>query len=128
MSLPASPTWIKIAALNMAVAVGLGAFGAHGLEKIATPYELEIWHTATLYLFIHALALLALGVLNACSPYRPRLSIWLIQIGVIIFSGTLYAMTLGAPKWLGAITPIGGTLLIIGWITLIAIKKQPKQP
>lgn len=111
--------WLKIAALNLAIGVGLGAFGAHGLQGFAGAYELEIWDTATLYLFIHALGLLAIGVLNAVSQYRITLPAYLIQAGVVIFSGTLYAMALGAPKWLGMITPIGGTLMIFGWLALV---------
>lgn len=112
-------TWLKISALNLAIGVGLGAFGAHGLQGFAGAYELEIWDTATLYLFIHALGLLAIGVLNAVSQYRITLPAYLIQAGVVIFSGTLYAMALGAPKWLGMITPIGGTLMIFGWLVLV---------
>ena len=59
--------WIKVAGVNLATAVALGAFGAHGLKKTATPYELDIWQTATLYLFVHGLGILALGVLGAVS-------------------------------------------------------------
>lgn len=111
--------WLKIAALNLAIGVGLGAFGAHGLQGLAGAYELDIWDTATLYLFVHALGLLAIGVLDAVSQYRITLPAYLIQAGVLIFSGTLYAIALGAPKWLGMITPIGGTLMIFGWLTLV---------
>lgn len=117
--------WLKIAALNLAFAVGLGAFGAHGLKHAADAYSLEIWQTATLYLFIHALGLLAIGVLHSVSRIRANLSAYLLQIGVLIFSGSLYAMALGAPKWLGAVTPIGGSLMIAGWIALVFLK-SPK--
>lgn len=113
--------WLKIAGLNLAVAVGLGAFGAHGLKKMADAYALEIWQTATLYLFVHGLGLLALGVL-AVLGYRIGKIAMTLQVGIIIFSGTLYLMVLGLPKWLGAITPIGGTLLIIGWLLLCFTK------
>ncbi|WP_323843695.1 DUF423 domain-containing protein [Moraxella sp. Pampa] len=109
--------WLKIAALNLALGVGLGAFGAHGLVDLGA-YELKIWHTATLYLFIHALGLLVLGVLNAAGSYRVNLPAYLLQLGVLIFSGTLYAIVLGAPKWLGMITPVGGVLMILGWLSL----------
>ncbi|MFL1731464.1 DUF423 domain-containing protein [Moraxella oculi] len=110
--------WLKIAALNLAVGVMLGAFGAHGLKNMVGEYQLEIWQTATLYLFIHALGLLSIGVLNATKAYHITVSAYLLQAGVMIFSGTLYAMALGAPKWLGAMTPIGGVLLVAGWLTL----------
>ncbi len=110
--------WLKIAALNLAIGVGLGAFGAHGLKKFADSYAIDIWQTATLYLFVHALGLLAIGVLHTVSQYRADKSAYLMQGGIIIFSGSLYAMALGAPKWLGAITPIGGTLFIVAWLLL----------
>lgn len=109
--------WIGIAAINMAIAVALGAFGAHGLKDIASPQQLEWWHTATLYLLIHALGLLLVGILIRLK-YVTQTTAWLLQIGIIIFAGSLYAMTLGAPLWFGAITPIGGVLMIAGWLCL----------
>lgn len=116
--------WLKIAGLNLAIAVALGAFGAHGLKKMADSYALQIWDAATLYLFVHGLGLLALGVL-AVLGYRIGKIAMTLQVGIIIFSGTLYLMALGLPKWLGAITPIGGTMLIIGWL-LLCFMKLPK--
>ncbi len=109
--------WIGIAAINMAIAVALGAFGAHGLKNIANAQQLEWWHTATLYLFIHALGLLLVGLFIRLK-YATQITAWLLQIGIIIFAGSLYAMTLGAPLWFGAITPIGGVLMIAGWLWL----------
>ncbi|MDE0492065.1 DUF423 domain-containing protein [Psychrobacter sp. A3] len=109
--------WIGIAAINMAIAVALGAFGAHGLKNLVSLQQLEWWHTATLYLFVHALGLLIVGVLIRLR-YAAQAPAWLLQIGIIIFAGSLYAMTLGAPRWFGAITPIGGVLMIVGWLWL----------
>ena len=109
--------WIGIAAINMAIAVALGAFGAHGLKNIVSAQQLEWWHTATLYLFIHALGLLLVGLLIRLR-YATQTTAWLLQIGIIIFAGSLYAMTLGAPLWFGAITPIGGVLMTAGWLWL----------
>ena len=109
--------WIGIAAINMAIAVALGAFGAHGLKNIVSAQQLEWWHTATLYLFIHALGLLLVGLLIRLR-YATQTTAWLLQIGIMIFAGSLYAMTLGAPLWFGAITPIGGVLMIVGWLWL----------
>ena len=109
--------WIGISAINMAIAVALGAFGAHGLKNIASAQQLEWWHTTTLYLFIHALGLLLVGLLIRLK-YVKQTTAWLLQIGIIIFAGSLYAMTLGAPLWFGAITPIGGVLMIAGWLWL----------
>ena len=109
--------WISIAALNLAIAVALGAFGAHGLKAIVSPQQLEWWQIATLYWFIHGLGLLLVGILIRLN-YATQTTAWLLQIGVIIFAGSLYAMTLGAPRWFGAITPIGGVLMIAGWLWL----------
>ena len=109
--------WIGIAAINMAIAVALGAFGAHGLEGRVSTQQLEWWHTATLYLFVHALGLLLVGLLIRLK-YITQTTAWLLQIGIIIFACSLYAMTLGAPRWFGAITPIGGVLMIVGWLWL----------
>ncbi len=109
--------WIGIAALNMAIAVALGAFGAHGLKNMVSTQQLEWWQTATLYLFVHALGLLLVGILIRLK-YTTQTTAWLLQIGIVIFAGSLYAMTLGAPRWFGAITPIGGILMIAGWLWL----------
>jgi len=109
--------WIAIAAVNLALAVALGAFGAHGIKSIASPEQMAWWLTGTQYFFYHALGLLLVGILIKME-YTTSTTAWLLQIGLIIFSGSLFAMTLGAPRWLGAITPIGGTLMIIGWVWL----------
>lgn len=109
--------WISIAAINMAIAVALGAFGAHGLKNSVSIQQLEWWQTATLYWFVHGLGLLLVGILIRLN-YTTQTTAWLLQIGALIFAGSLYAMTLGAPHWLGAITPIGGMLMIAGWLWL----------
>lgn len=109
--------WIGIAAINLAIAVALGAFGAHGIKSMVSAQQLDWWHTATLYLFIHALGLLLVGILIRLN-IATQTTAWLLQIGVIIFAGSLFAMTLGAPRWFGAITPIGGVLMIAGWAWL----------
>ena len=109
--------WIGIAAINMAIAVALGAFGAHGLKGVVSLQQLEWWHTATLYLFVHALGLLLVGLLIQLR-YATQTTALLLQSGIAIFAGSLYAMTLGAPRWFGAITPIGGVLMIAGWLWL----------
>jgi len=111
--------WIAISALNLAIAVILGAFGAHGLKTRATEIQLSWWHTATDYFFYHALGLLALAIISKVTPQLPiKLSFWLIQIGIVFFCGSLYIMALGLPRGLGAITPIGGGFMIVGWLTL----------
>ena len=109
--------WIGIAAINLAIAVALGAFGAHGIKSVVNAQQLEWWHTATLYLFIHALGLLLVGLLIRLN-IATQTTAWLLQVGIIIFAGSLFTMTLGAPRWFGAITPIGGVLMITGWAWL----------
>lgn len=109
--------WISIAAGNLALAVALGAFGAHGIKSFASPEQLAWWHTGTQYFFYHALGLLLVGLLIRLG-HATQTTAWLLQAGIVIFCGSLFAMTLGAPRWFGAVTPIGGTLLIIGWIWL----------
>ena len=111
--------WIAISALNLALAVMLGAFGAHGLKSFATPEQLAWWSTATQYFFYHALGLLILGVLHKTTPTFPiKIPFILLQIGIIFFCGSLYIMALGLPRILGAITPIGGAFMIVGWLLL----------
>ena len=101
------------AGLLGALAVALGAFGAHGLkDRLALlPEAAGWWQTATFYLLTHALAV---GAITSISLWPARL--W--TAGAVIFASTLYALALGAPRWLGAITPLGGALLIAGWIAL----------
>lgn len=117
--------WLAIAALNLALAVGTGAFGAHGLKARLSPEQLGWWQTAVEYHFWHALGLLAIGVLLRAGAALPSLpvagagtsALWL-QTGIVVFCGSLYAMALGAPRWFGAITPLGGLAFIIGWLWL----------
>lgn len=111
--------WIGISAINLALAVMLGAFGAHGLKKIASTEQLVWWQTATDYFFYHALGLLALAILSKVIPQLPiKASFLLMQVGIVFFCGSLYVMALGLPRILGAITPIGGALMIAGWLML----------
>ena len=97
------------------LAVTLGAFGAHALKGRIGAEELGWWRTAVEYQMWHALAVLAVG-LSANS--RLRLPGWLFVGGALLFSGTLYALALGAPVWLGAVTPLGGIAMICGWAML----------
>lgn len=109
------PNWIVAGAVVGFLAVALGAFGAHGLEKHATSEGMAWWETGVRYHLVHAPVLLLLGLL----PLRGRDRIgWLFLLGILVFSGTLYAMALGAPRWFGAITPLGGLALLGGWALL----------
>lgn len=112
---------IIIAGIFGALAVGLGAFGAHGLEATLTANgRLDTYETAVKYQFYHTLALLLTGILlmNINHDYFIWAS-WSFIIGMIIFSGSLYVLSLTNITWLGAITPIGGLAFIVGWVFLI---------
>ncbi len=98
------------------LAVALGAFGAHALKATLQANDTtEVWKTAVLYHFLHALALLVLAALPAAS----RAASGLFIAGILIFSGSLYLLALTNIKWLGAITPLGGLLFLAGWICLV---------
>lgn len=100
--------------------VVLGAFGAHALRLRLAPEALALWHTATQYLFWHALGVLAVGLACVLLPG----SAWLrvagaaLATGIALFSGSLYLLALGAPRGIGAITPFGGLAFIAGWAAL----------
>lgn len=108
----------RLAALFGFVSVALGAFGAHALDSRLTVEGTEWWHTATLYALPHAAAALAAGLSDRGGNIARGGA--LLLIGGFIFSATLYAMALGAPRWLGAVTPIGGLGMLAGW-ALIAL-------
>jgi uncharacterized membrane protein YgdD (TMEM256/DUF423 family) len=99
-------------------AVALGAFGAHGLRERLSPPMLEIYRTGVLYHLVHALVVLAVA-LAADRLRRPRVAAGLFCAGIAIFSGTLYLLAITGRTWLGAVTPIGGVLLLAGWAALI---------
>lgn len=106
---------VTAGAILAGLAVAFGAFGAHALQARIDADALDWWHTAVEYQMWHALAVLALGL----SGLRwSRIPGWTFVAGSIVFSGTLYAMALGAPRWLGAITPLGGLAIIAGWAVL----------
>jgi uncharacterized membrane protein YgdD (TMEM256/DUF423 family) len=100
-------------ALLAGSAVALGAFGAHALRALLDDQQLGWWQTAVQYQLWHALALLALAALR---PPRAGIIAWLLGGGASIFSGSLYLMALTGARWLGAITPIGGLAMILGWL------------
>ena len=111
--------WIVVGALWGFLGVALGAFGAHGLERMTdVPEALAWWETAALYHLLHAPVLVLLGLLQRSKPGGGDKVGWCLILGSLVFSGTLYAMALGAPRVLGAVTPLGGLLLLAGWLGL----------
>lgn len=117
------PRWsLAAAGILGASAVAAGAFGAHGLRDLLTPRMLDIWETAASYQLVHALALLALGLVSSHTAAL-RIRLWTTCCflgGTLVFSGSLYLLALTGIGWLGAVTPVGGTLLIIGWLLVFA--------
>lgn len=109
---------VTFGALNAALAVAAGAFGAHGLRERLAPRALEIFETAARYHMIHALAMVLAGVLAGRGLAGAGVAGWLFQAGIAVFSGSLYALALTDVKVLGAITPLGGLAFLAGWLWL----------
>ncbi len=104
------------------LAVAAGTFGAHGLEGRANSEALHWFNTGQEYHMYHALAILGCGwLVGGGAPRRTMAAVWCFTIGVVIFSGSLYVMTLTGWRWLGMITPIGGVLFLVGWVMLLSV-------
>jgi uncharacterized membrane protein YgdD (TMEM256/DUF423 family) len=113
--------FIAIGASMAALAVVLGAFGAHALKARLPADMLEVYHTAVQYHFWHALGVLAVGLALQLSPDAGwlRTAGWLLTGGIVLFCGSLYLLALTGSKWLGAVTPLGGVAFILGWLALV---------
>lgn len=116
--------WISLAAVAGFSAVALGAFGAHGLRERLDAAGLEIYRTAALYHLVHAVALLATVALHdrlRC----PRATSLLFAFGIVLFSGSLYLLAVTGIRGLGAVTPFGGVLFLVGWASALLPRAQP---
>jgi uncharacterized membrane protein YgdD (TMEM256/DUF423 family) len=112
--------FLLLGSLNMALVVMLGAFGAHGLKNVLSPAMLTVYQTGVHYHALHALGLLALAAV-AChwpSSWLRRAAWWLLA-GIILFSGSLYTLSISGVRALGMITPLGGMAFIIGWLMVV---------
>lgn len=120
--------FIKFSALSGLLAVALGAFGAHALKNRLDEYAQSIYQTAVLYQFVHTLALLACALFMLFIGKSQALTVAGIAfiLGIMIFSGSLYGLSLSGVRILGAITPIGGLAFIIGWVALFIAAFQIK--
>ena len=120
--------FLMIAAISGFFAVVIGAFAAHGLRKILTPEMIEVVKTGVQYQMYHALALLIAGLWLSYKPVVPGLKAGGLAfiLGTLLFSGSLYALALGAPRWLGPITPLGGLCFLIGWLLLVVAAWRTK--
>src|SRR5262249_31466270 len=119
MMRPMQRTFLALGALSGALAVAAGAFGAHGLRGKLSPDQMAVFETAARYPMYHALALIAVAAIATRLPGRGAdLAGWLFVAGTVLFSGSLYLLALGGPRWLGAVTPLGGVCFIVGWVAL----------
>lgn len=111
--------FFALGSLAAFIAVAAGAFAAHALETRITPERLETWQLGARYQMYHALALLAVAWAATRWPGPLTTSAgWLFVAGIVVFCGSLYALGLGAPRWFGAVTPIGGLSFLLGWLLL----------
>jgi uncharacterized membrane protein YgdD (TMEM256/DUF423 family) len=113
--------WSAIAAILMGVAVGLGAFGAHGLKGRLDEYSMGVYEKAVLYHFLHALGLLIVSILPRVGALTQSAGAWvcgLLFAGILLFSGSLYVLALTGVKILGAVTPFGGLAFLAAWFLL----------
>jgi uncharacterized membrane protein YgdD (TMEM256/DUF423 family) len=105
-----------LAAFLLALAVGLGAFGAHALKERLDAYSLGVWEKAVFYHFIHAIGMLIVALI---AEVKSRdLVCWLLLAGIVLFSGSLYLLALTGTRALGAVTPFGGVAFIAAWLVL----------
>lgn len=123
------PRLASLSAIFLALAVACGAFGAHALRQHVSETDLAIWEKAVLYHLVHALAALVLSLTLAPERFGPsaRRIVTLLLLSVCIFSGSLYLLVLLNARWLGMVTPLGGSGFMIGWIWLaIALNRIQK--
>ncbi len=112
--------FVAMGSLGAMLAVGLGAFGAHVLKTRIDAPMLEIYQTAVFYHLVHAVGLVVVGIIARLSPdvSAVRGAGWLLSLGILLFSGSLYLLALSGMRWLGAITPLGGVAFLAGWALL----------
>lgn len=111
--------FFAVGCVSAAVAVALGAFGAHGLRSRLVPDMLTTFEIGVRYQMYHALALLGVGLaLSRWPSSAMTVAGWLFIAGTLVFSGSLYALSLSGQRWLGAVTPLGGAAFIAGWLVL----------
>lgn len=117
-----STTNLALAGGLIATATALGAFGTHALKPVLPPARFDSFEIGVTYQFFHALGLLGIALLQRKHPESAglRWSVRLILVGLVLFSGSIYALTFGAPRFLGMVAPIGGTSLMVAWVVFAA--------
>jgi uncharacterized membrane protein YgdD (TMEM256/DUF423 family) len=119
---------MSIAAVSLALATMLGAFGTHALQAVLTERQFSSYQTGVTYQFFHSLGLLAIGVLQRQHGESKWLAhaARLLVIGMVLFAGSIYALTAGAPRWFGMVAPVGGVSLMAAWVAfLVGVRKLP---
>jgi uncharacterized membrane protein YgdD (TMEM256/DUF423 family) len=113
--------FLFLGALSAFIGVGMGAFGAHGLKTILSPDLLAVYQTAVTYQMWHALGLISIALLRQLTPDSQLLpwAGWLMFVGILLFSGSLYLLALLGLGWLGIITPVGGVSFLTAWALII---------
>ncbi len=123
-------TWTGAGAIALALAVAIGAFGAHGLQGRLDAYSMNIYERAVFYHFVHALGILIVSAIAASDKLPRSPANWvcgLLLAGVVLFSGSLYALALTGKRILGAITPLGGISFLAAWIVLAGAALRPNR-
>jgi len=113
--------WLRISAIILALAVVFGAFGAHGLKDILSDYSKDVYEKAVFYHFVHGLGMLLICLVVRTQAVKVQTATKLLALmlfGVVLFSGSLYILAITELRWLGAITPIGGSAFILAWLWL----------
>lgn len=118
--------FIMLGAINAMLSVALGAFGAHILEGRLEAYYIDVWGKAVTYQMLHSVGLLVAGILSGKLPHSSLLkwSGWLMFLGIVLFSGSLYVLAVTKISVLGAITPFGGVSFVISWLLMVIAAKK----
>jgi uncharacterized membrane protein YgdD (TMEM256/DUF423 family) len=112
--------WIGAASVSGALVVLMGAFGSHGLRNILSENGIQLYQTAVLYQMFHTLALFGVGILKGIHPDAVwDVAGWSFLTGIVLFSGSLYAIAITEFKWLGIIAPVGGIAFVCGWAAIL---------
>lgn len=123
--------WIATGAWGLALAVAIGAFGAHGLRGRLDEYSMNIYERAVFYHFVHALGILIVAAVTEAGLLNRPAGVWvcrLLAVGVVLFSGSLYVLALSGNRMLGAITPFGGVAFIAAWVVLAISVARSRSP
>lgn len=112
--------WLAIGAVNGFLAVAAGAFGAHGLASTLPPTLLEVYKTGASYHLVHAVALCIVALAGPPGAALPRAAAFAFLTGIVLFSGSLYALAVTGARGWGAVTPLGGLSFLAGWVLLAA--------